>query len=175
MTPIIRHRAARILALMVAILVPAALATTPAPASSLSFSYVDCDPLWSPMWNIDDTSPLVAYTGSWKKETPNAGQFQGTQHITNVGGSKASYALRTTPYQFAIGFTAMRNSGIAAVYHDNQLVTEVDMYSPITDYNCALVFDGYAPPGTYTVKALNRRNPRSGGTYVNVDYFHHNT
>jgi hypothetical protein len=141
---------------------------------------VDCNPAigLGPESTVDDTDySRIKYTGFWKAEKPMQGQYMGTQHITNAGGSTASFTMNYAPYDFAFGFTKMRNAGKAAVYYNNTYVTTIDMYSPTTQTNCALQFytGGVGTPGTFTVKALNQKNPSSGGTYVNVDYFYSQT
>lgn len=168
----------RLAALLSVLLAPLALGlaaqSAAAETSDLLYdSYVQCDPLWSPAYNVDDTDPAISYTGAWKFETPWQGQYHGTHHITNIGGSTASFVAPRSPYQFALGFTKMRNAGLAGIYYNNQLVRELDMYAPVTEARCALIFDSPLPPGKLTVKAVNRKNPASSGTYVNVDYVHY--
>ncbi len=136
---------------------------------------VECDPplFFGGPYTIDDTDTArLRYTGKWKYEVPGRGLYRGTQHITNEGGSTVSYDLPSAPYEFAFGFTKMRNGGKAAVYFNNQYVTTIDMYAPVTDDNCALRLYWGVPKGTFTVKALNQRNPASSGTYANIDYIH---
>jgi hypothetical protein len=136
---------------------------------------VECDPplfLGDPYTIDDQDTTRLRYSGRWKHEVPGRGLYRGTQHITNEGGSTVSYNLPSAPYQFAFGFTKMRNAGKAAVYFNNQYVTTIDMYAPVTDYNCVLWLYWGVPKGTFTVKALNQRNPVSSGTYVNIDYIH---
>ena len=146
--------------------------TAPA-APGVDFLFVvECDPPYSngSEYTYDDTNPALKYTGTWKAETPGRRLFLGTQHITNVGGSTVSFTLPRSPYQFAYGFTKMRNAGKAAVYFNNQYVTTIDMYAPSTTENCGLWMYGGVPSGTLMVKALNQKNPASTGTYINVDY-----
>jgi hypothetical protein len=174
----LHFRGMRVVALLGLVLVPAAMALAPGSAAgSGTIDYdLECQPagIPSPPYTVDDTNTSrIAYNGSWKAETPMKGQYMGTQHITNVGGSTASFALPSSPYVFAFGYTKMRNAGKAAIYYNNQYVTTIDMFASSDQYNCAMVFyPATVPAGTFTVKALNQRNPASGGTYINVDYFH---
>ncbi len=175
----LQSRATRVVALLAIAVVPAAMAVDPGAASgfgSIDYDLV-CQPVGiptGPPYTVDDMeTSRIAYKGFWKTETPMKGQYMGTHHITNVGGSTASFVLPSSPYVFALGYTKMRNSGKAAIYYNNQYVTTIDMYAPSDQYNCAMVFyPGTVPAGTFTVKALNQKNPASGGTYINVDYFH---
>jgi hypothetical protein len=176
-----RSTAMRVLALLAIAVIPAtvAIATSTAAAEpTVDFDYdVQCRPnigLYAPATR-DDTNSKISYKQPWKSETPMQGQYMGTQHITNYGGATASFDVPTPPYVFALGFTMMRNAGKAAVYYNNQLVKVVDMYAPTSEYNCVLEMYGGVPAGTLMVKALNQKNPASGGTYVNVDYIHYET
>ena len=175
-----RTRKAAILALLSAVLAPAALgvgsqSASAEPSDHVNGSYIECgDHLWDARWNIDDTDPHIAYSGYWRAQAPMQGQWWGTHHITNEGGAKASFQLPYGAYYFALGFTKMRNAGLAAIYYNGQLIRELDMYAPVNVADCALVFETL-PPGTLTVKAVNRKNPASGGTNVNVDYVHYET
>jgi hypothetical protein len=143
----------------------------------VDFLYVeDCNPPLSigNEYTYDDTQlPVVKYAGTWKAETPGRGLYLGTQHITNVGGSTVSFTLPAPSYQFAFGFTKMRNAGKAAVYFNGEYVTTIDMYAPTTTENCVLQLYWSVPSGTLTVKALNQRNSASTGTYINIDYIYY--
>ncbi len=131
--------------------------------------------VWSPD-TVDDTNlTKIKYNKPWTAQTPGQGQYLGTQHITNYGGATASFVLPTAPYVFAFGYTKMRNAGIADVYFNNVLIKTIDMYAPANEYHCLVVLYGGVPAGTFMVKAVNRRNPASQGTYVNVDYIHYET
>jgi hypothetical protein len=178
----VRSKTMRVLAVLSVVLVPGALVLSPGSASAQSpieFYELDCNPaiFLGPTWTVDDTNTSrIAYSGYWKLEKPMRGQYMGTQHITNVGGSTASFTTPTSPWMFAFGYTKMRNAGKAAIYYNNQYVTTIDMYAPTNQYNCAMYFGyGSTGPGTFIVKALNQKNPVSQGTYVNVDYFHYET
>jgi hypothetical protein len=138
----------------------------------------ECDPplgLYPPA-TIDDTNySRLAYYRDWKAEKPQQGQYLGTQHITNYGGATVSFTLPQGPYQFAFGYTKMRNAGKAAIYYNGAYVTTIDMYAPTTQTNCTLILYGGVPAGTFMVKVLNQRNPLSTGSYVNIDYIHYET
>lgn len=154
---------------------PAQAAAPAAPSAHGDFLYhVECDPpLWLDPYAIDDTDTArVKYREPWKLETPGRELYKGTQHITNWGGATVSFALPSAPYMFAFGFTKMRNAGKAAIYFDNRPITTIDMYAPVTDYNCALFLYGGVPQGTFMVKVLNQQSPSSSGTYVNIDYIY---
>lgn len=123
----------------------------------------------------DDTSPGAVYSYTWKAETPGLGLYQGTQHITNIAGHKVSHTFNTPgTYSSTIsyGYRKMRNAGMAAIYWDGQYFGTISLYAPDNVYRCELSFYDM-PPGVHTVmvQVLNQREPASGGTYVNVDYF----
>jgi len=124
---------------------------------------------------IDDTSSGAVYSAPWKAETPGLGLYQGTQHITNIGGYTVSHTFSTPgggPSTISYGYRKMRNAGRAAIYWDGQWFSTVSLYAPDNVYRCEFTFYDM-PPGVHTVmvKVLNQREPASGGTYVNVDYF----
>jgi len=123
----------------------------------------------------DDTSTEAVYSAAWKAETPGLGLYQGTQHITNIGGYKVSHTFSTpgtSPSTFSYGYRKMRNAGKAAIYWDGQYFSTVSLYAPDNVYHCEFTFYDM-PQGVHTVmvKVLNQREPASGGTYVNLDYF----
>lgn len=172
-----RMKTVTVLAPLTAILAAVALGVGAQPASAdlIHDTTIECGGhLWSPDWNIDDTDPRIKYSENWKAEVPAQGQFHGTQHVTKYGGARADYTLPRSSLNFALGFTKMRSGGIAAIYFNNVLLGEIDMYAPSNVYDCALIWDWGLPPGKFTIKAVNRKNPASDGTYVNVDYIHNN-
>lgn len=123
----------------------------------------------------DDTSLNAVYSAPWKAETPGLGLYLGTQHITNAGGYKVSHTFSTPgtgPSTISYGYRLMRNAGKAAIYWDGQYFTTISLYAPDNVYRCELVL-GDMDPGVHTlmVKVLNQKDPASGGTYVNLDYF----
>lgn len=154
-----------------------AIAPDPKPPPLDLYHYVECNPPLSigNQYTYDDTDIAhINYNEFWKREGPMIrGLYRGTQHITNSGGSTASFTLPSAAYEFAFGFTKMRNAGLAGIYFNNQLITTLDMYAPANQYNCALILYWNPPPGTFMVKALNRKNPSSSGTYVNIDYIYY--
>lgn len=150
-------------------------AVLPATLTYPPTAYQSCGLEPDPRTYTDDTSPSLAYAGTWKAETPGLGLYQGTQHITNSGGSTASHTFTTNghyPSIVSYGYRKMRNAGKAAVYWDGQPFTTISLYAPDNVYHCELVFYDM-PAGTHTlmVKVLNQQEPASGGTYVNVDFF----
>lgn len=123
----------------------------------------------------DDTSPSAIYSAPWKAKTPGLALYQGTQHITNIGGYDVAHTFSTPgtgPSTISYGYRKMRNAGKAAIYWDGQYFATVSLYAPDNVYRCELVFYDMTP-GVHTlmVKVLNQREPASSGTYVNVDYF----
>ena len=123
----------------------------------------------------DDTNPGAVYSAPWKAETPGLGLYQGTQHITNIGGYTVSHTFSTPgtgPSTISYGYRKMRNAGKAAIYWDGQYFSTISLYAPDNVYRCEFTFYDM-PPGVHTVmvKVLNQREPASGGTYVNADYF----
>jgi hypothetical protein len=143
--------------------------------ASLPTAYQTCGLEPDPRVYTDDTSTTLAYAGTWKAETPGMGLHQGTQHITNSGGSTVSHTFTTNgayPSLVSYGYRKMRNAGKAAIYWDGQYFTTISLYHPDNVFHCELVLYDM-PPGTHTlmVKALNQKEPASGGTYVNLDFF----
>lgn len=164
-------------ALLLSVLALSSTMLLASPAHAHDFEiYHECDSPFvylHPDDTLDDTNyTKIKYTQFWKSETPGQGLWLGTQHITNYGGATVSYTLPNPTYQFVFGYTKMRNAGKAAVYLNDVYVTTIDMYAPVTDYNCALILHASVPAGKFTVKVLNQKNPLSGGTYVNIDYIH---
>ena len=170
-----RTEAATVLALLTAVLALAALGVgaPPASADDIHDTRIQCGGhLWSTMWHVDDMDRSIRYSENWKAQSPAQGQFRGTQHVTKWGGARAYFTVPRGALHFALGFTKMPNGGIAAIYYNNELVGEIDMYAPSNVYDCALIWDWGLPPGTFSIKAVNRKNPSSASTYVNVDYIH---
>jgi hypothetical protein len=124
---------------------------------------------------VDDTSPAVVYSSPWKAETPGLGLYQGTQHITNIGGYKVSHTFNTPggwSSTISYGYRKMKNAGKAAIYYDGQPIGTISLYAPANVYHCEFSLHDMSP-GVHTVmvKVLNQKESVSGGTYVNVDYF----
>jgi hypothetical protein len=151
--------------------------STGAERTELPTAYTDCGGTPDDLRSVftDDTSPQAVYSAPWKAETPGLGLYQGTQHITNIGGYKVSHTFSTSVWDrtlLSYGYRKMRSAGKAAIYWDDQYFATVSLYAPDNVYYCELVFYDI-PQGVHTVmvKVLNQREPASGGTYVNLDYF----
>jgi hypothetical protein len=145
--------------------------------SSLPLIFMECDGSVNDALSsfVDDTSPAVVYSSPWKAETPGLGLYQGTQHITNIGGNKVSHTFNTPggwSSTISYGYRKMRNAGKAAIYYDGQFVDTISLYAPDNVYHCEFSLHDMNP-GVHTVmvKVLNQKESVSGGTYVNVDYF----
>jgi len=66
---------------------------------------------------------------------------------------------------------ALRGHG-AEIYWDGQYFSTISLYAPDNEYRYEFTFYDM-PAGVHTVmvKVLNQKEPASGGTYVNLDYF----
>jgi hypothetical protein len=145
--------------------------------TELPTAYTECGgtPNDSMSTYTDDTSPNAIYSAPWKAETPGLALYQGTQHITNIGGNKVSHTFNTPggwSSTISYGYRKMRNAGKAAIYYDGQFVDTISLYAPDNVYHCEFSLHDMNP-GVHTVmvKVLNQKESVSGGTYVNVDYF----
>ncbi|WP_318506997.1 S8 family serine peptidase [Bacillus sp. T3] len=75
---------------------------------------------------VDDSDTNIIYGGTWSKTTGSQ-YFNGTLKYTNVIGNSFEYSFTGTGIRWIATKKAMY--GIADVYIDNQLITQVDLYS----------------------------------------------
>jgi beta-galactosidase GanA len=120
----------------------------------------------------DDTSPNLAYSGSWSHVSDQpytGGDYQNTESFSDTTGDSVSVTFTGTAVQW-IAATA-NNHGIADVSLDGKQVATVDGYSPATNFQQV----EYSASGladtthTLTITVSGQKNPASGGTYVSVD------
>ncbi len=124
---------------------------------------------------IDDSSPLVVYTGAWTHGDVSSGytggDLFGTESFSNATGATA--ALTFTGTGVGLFSAKANNLGIVNISIDGTVVGTVDLYGP-GKTPAQLVFTS-APLAygrhTVTVQCTGTRNAASSGTYALVDAF----
>jgi Big-like domain-containing protein len=119
---------------------------------------------------VEETDPSITYTPDWFQADPRAWSG-GTAVVSATAREQATFAFTGTAVDW-IGLLGPQ-TGIARVFLDGVLVTEVDTYSP-TEQVQAVVFRATslaATSHTLTIEVTGQQNPASTGAYIVVDAF----
>ena len=119
---------------------------------------------------VEETSPVVTYTGSWSANQ-QAGHSGGGARLAMDAGSGATFTFSGTSASW-VGYRD-EWSGIATVRVDGVLKGTVDTYSTPQQSKTALYTVSGLSNGrhTLTVEATGTRNKASAGSWVWVDAF----
>ena len=122
----------------------------------------------------DDSSSSITYSGSWYGSTWQgfgSDYFDSTQHFGNAVGDSATFSFTGSTIEW-IGSTN-NNHGYADVSIDGGAPTVVNGYSPDWTKQVTLFKRTDLSPGGHTIKITitGQHDPRSGGTYQDVDAF----
>jgi hypothetical protein len=119
---------------------------------------------------VEETSSAITYAGTWSS---NAGAFNsgGSAKMAATSGSTATLSFNGTGATW-IGYQD-EWSGIAQIYVDGTLKTEIDTYAtPGKAQSQLYSLSGLAQgPHTLAIVATGRQNPSSGGAWIWVDAF----
>jgi hypothetical protein len=107
----------------------------------------------------DDFDHRVRFASEWSRDT----QFADASNHSLTYSDIPNAAFRVAFHGAEISWvhTMAANRGIAAIYVDGRPRGEVDLYSPATESGRG--------DHIFEVRILNRKNPRSSGTFVDVD------
>jgi hypothetical protein len=119
----------------------------------------------------DDADPGIQYNGPWV-EGRFADALMGSLTYSDEPGDSLKLAFRGSAITYI--FTRALNRGTALIVIDGVERARIDQYSAATEWQSRLTFD--VPdegPGagahTFEVRVLADKNPRSSGTYVDLD------
>jgi beta propeller repeat protein len=118
----------------------------------------------------EESSPSVAWTGTWTNYS-NASYSGGATKYTNSTGASATFSFSGSWVSFISCVTS--NRGIARVYIDGVYQQDIDLYSGTTEYQKSVYTRSGLASGTHTIKieVAGTKNPSSSNTYVDVDAF----
>jgi hypothetical protein len=123
-----------------------------------------------PPGNWDDLDQRVEYTGAWIHDRQFAEPLAGSVTYSSVPGD--SLRLSFTGSSITYIFTKALNRGIALVLIDGNERARIDTYSKETVWRSERVFTTArmgARTHTLEVRVLEKKNPASSGTYVDLD------
>lgn len=117
---------------------------------------------------IDDSSPLISWTGDWASTRWYLDRGGSVSYIKSLG---SSYSHSFTGTRVSIVSRTTASAGIGEVRIDGRVVAQIDSYSSDTRYN-QVVFRSDALPNrvhTITVTALNEKAAASTGRNLILD------
>jgi hypothetical protein len=123
-----------------------------------------------PPGHWDDLDQRIEYTGAWIHDRQFTEPLAGSVTYSNVPGD--SLRLSFTGSAITYIFTKALNRGIALVLIDGNERARIDTYSKEIVWRSERVFTtARIGAGTHTleVRVLEKKNPASSGTYVDLD------
>jgi lysophospholipase L1-like esterase len=125
-------------------------------------------PYLSASTSINDTQFTYDNPANWPYGT-QAGAYQGDNHWSNV--VNAVYKVPFTGTQVKVYGGRAPMHGIAAMWVDNDAVTNVDTYSPTRSDNVLLWSSPALPAGAHvlTVRVTGTKNAAATATYIAAD------
>ncbi len=123
-----------------------------------------------PPGHWDDLDQRIEYAGAWIHDRQFAEPLAGSVTYSNVPGD--SLRLSFTGSAITYIFTKALNRGIALVLIDGNERARIDTYSKDTVWRSERVFPaGRLGARTHSleVRVLEKKNPASSGTYVDLD------
>jgi hypothetical protein len=119
---------------------------------------------------LDDTSPRLHYSGSWKHLTHFGSACGETLAFSNAAGAEVSIDFIGTGISYL--YTKAFTRGIAEVFIDGESRGLLDEFSLGIEWRSRAVYGGLAPGRhTFTVRVLHRSAEDSLGEDIDVDGF----
>ena len=121
-----------------------------------------------PPGRYDDLGLHIRYRSDWSHDLQFASAANHSLSYSDEPNASFQFAFRGSAVTWV--YTKAANRGIAEAFVDGRSVGQVDLYSPRTVWQSRTVF-GSLSAGKHLleVKVLNRKNPLSSGTYVDLD------
>jgi hypothetical protein len=118
----------------------------------------------------DDFDPALLYRGDWTKDRTFERADQHTITFTNIPGSEVEIRFEGKALTYV--YTKAFNRGMAQVAVDGVDQGTVDLYSGNTEWQSRTRFCCFAKgPHTAVIKLTGRADPRSKGTFIDLDSF----
>ena len=120
---------------------------------------------------FEDADTSIRYTAGWTRDSTLRAWSGGTAMLSTTAGDRATFTFTGTSVYW-IGFRGPQ-AGIARVYLDGVVVSDIDTYSSFEQVQ-AMVFQTTglaAGTHTLTIEVTGSKNPASAGTYIIVDAF----
>ncbi|HET8550026.1 MAG TPA: hypothetical protein VFL57_18580, partial [Bryobacteraceae bacterium] len=124
--------------------------------------------LVAPPGTYDDFHEAVYLRGKWTRDQQFRQAADRSLTYSSERGDFARVLFRGTGVRYV--FTMALNRGIALIDIDGVEKDRIDLYSKATRWQQSRTYSGLAPgQHTLTVQVLGERNPRSAGTFVDID------
>jgi hypothetical protein len=120
---------------------------------------------------VEDTDPSVTYSGVWIHGDGSRAWSGGTASFARGPAARASITFTGTQVAW-IGFRGPQ-AGIARVFLDGALVTEIDLFAPSEAVQEPVFTSATLTSGSHTleVEATGTKNPSATDSFVAVDAF----
>lgn len=117
---------------------------------------------------IDDSSSEVYYAGEWFHDRQFSEATGGTVTYSDHAGDLFRLVFKGTSVTYV--YTKARNRGLADILIDGRKVRRLDLYSAETRWQESRIFGGLAiGEHSIEVRVVGLKNPKSHGTFVDVD------
>jgi len=120
---------------------------------------------------FEDTDPSISFTAGWTPDTTLRAWSGGSAMLSTTAGARATFTFSGTS-AYWIGFRGPQ-AGIARVYVDGIVVSDIDTYSSFEQVQATLFQATGLAAGTHTmtIEVTGSKNPASTNAYVVVDAF----
>ncbi len=122
------------------------------------------------LFSIDQSNSAILYVGRWKDDVGK--HFSNsTARIANTAGARATFSFVGESVKWISN--RGERAGIARVYVDGALKTEIDLYRPASSIPEAVFVQGGLSwgPHTIAIEATGQKNPASKAAWIWLDGF----
>ncbi len=121
-----------------------------------------------PAGEWDDLDARIDYNGAWMHDRQFSETRNNSVSYSGVPGDWLRFSFTGSGVTYV--FTEALNRGTALVRIDGKDRARIDQYSPETKWQSSRAFDGLdAGTHTFELRVLDEKNPRSSGTFVDLD------
>ncbi len=132
-------------------------------------SYVRARRLISQYTTVEDTSTLLAYSGTWSKISTSSASGGGYSYSDDANGASVTVTFDGIYLQWIAKKST--TYGLASVSVDGIPAGTVNLYSSTTRYKQKVWDTGVLPKGTHTVTITRTGSSTGGGTSIGLDAF----
>ncbi len=120
--------------------------------------------------SYDDGDSRIEYTGTWLHDQQFEEPFGKSITYSNTPGDRAAFLFHGTSIEYV--YTMAFNRGIVEISIDREARGRIDLYSKEVKWQQRRVFGGLERgPHTIELRVAGEKNPRSSGTFVDLDRF----
>jgi hypothetical protein len=118
----------------------------------------------------DDTYYGVLYHGEWRADTQFSQAYEHSITYSNTPGDSCQFSFTGTGIRYV--YTKAVNRGTADIYLDGALQRTIDLYSPTTQWQSSITFEGLEDAAhLIEVRVGKGRNAAATDLFVDVDAF----